>query len=234
MVEIKDPFWNVVSSFDIDEVFVLPAWIESKVDIQQQAVAPQTLLNGKNTFEYDLKNCTRCALHANCETPFIGRGNIEAGIMVVADQIVFSDSEAVVLLPEEKELFDKIMQAIKLGRNDYYVTSLVKCKLPSNRKPTLAESEICAVHFQKQIEMLKPGVIIVLGALTARTLLETRQGIGLLREKFHEYQDIPLIVTYHPRALLKSKALKRPVWEDMKRLKALLEKAHLPRSGKNE
>jgi len=234
VVEIKDPFWSIVSSFDIEEVFVLPEWIEKKVEVQQQAVSSQELLNGENTFRQDLSNCKRCSLHANCKIPFTGKGNSDAGIIVVADQIVLSDSDTLVLLPEEKELFDNIMKAISLGSNDYYVTSLVKCNLPNNRKPTMAETEICAVHFQKQIKMFKPEVIIVLGAIAARTLLETRQGIGLLREKFHEYQHIPLVVTYHPRAILKSPALKRPVWEDMKRLKALLEKAHLPRRGKNE
>ncbi len=234
MFEIKDPFWNIVSSFDLDEVFVLPEWIEKKVELQQQVVNPQELLNGKNTFEQEISNCTRCLLHTNCKVPLAGCGNSGSGILIVADQPVINGSDIFVFSPEEKDLFDKIMSAISLKSNDYYVTSIVKCFLPSNRKPTLAEAEICSEHFQKQIKILNPGVILVLGAITARALLETRQGIGLLREGFYEFQGVPLLVTYHPGALLKSPALKRPVWEDIKKLKVLLEKAHLPRSGKNE
>ncbi len=234
MLEIKDPFWNIVSSFDLDEVFVLPEWIEKKVELQQQIGDGQELLNGKSTFEQGINNCTRCLLHTNCKVPFVGCGNSESGILIVADQPVIHGSDVFIFSPEEKELFDKIMLAISLKSNDYYVTSIVKCYLPNNRKPTLAEAEICSEHFQKQIDMLNPGVILVLGAITARALLETRQGIGLLRERFHEFQGVPLLVTYHPGALLKSPALKRPVWEDIKKLKVLLEKAHLPRSEKNE
>ena len=234
MFEVKDPFWSIVSSFDLDEFFVLPEWIEKKVELQRQIGEGQELLNGKGTFEQEISNCTRCSLHTNCKVPLVGRGNSESGILIVADRPVINGSDVFVFSPEEKDLFDKIMSAISLKSDYYYVTSIVKCFLPSNRKPTLAEAEICSEHFQKQIEILNPGVILVLGAITARVLLETRQGIGILREGFHEFHGVPLLVTYHPRALLKSPALKRPAWEDIKKLKVLLEKAHLPRSGKNE
>ncbi|MCK5786362.1 MAG: uracil-DNA glycosylase [Candidatus Sabulitectum sp.] len=182
--------------------------------------------------EKELAGCMNCPLGSTRKNIVFGEGNPEAGILVVGEGPGATEDETGrPFVGRSGQLLDKIFASVDLNRKKLFIANIVKCRPPNNRTPSPAESETCGVFLQRQIEIMKPGVIIALGASAARTLLNTRTGIGLLRGEFHRYMDIPVLVTYHPAALLRSAALKRPVWEDMKKLKLYMKEAGLPRDS---
>jgi DNA polymerase len=112
-----------------------------------------------------------------------------------------------------------------------YITNIVKCRPPGNRTPSNDEVAACWWILEEQIRIMDPGIIVTLGAPASRTMIGTSEGIGKLRGSVHRFGDVPVLPTYHPAALLRTRALKRPVWEDMKMLKRILEELGLPRKG---
>ena len=114
----------------------------------------------------------------------------------------------------------KMLSAIQLSRNEVYITNIVKCRPPSNRNPLPDEVAACYPFLKRQIEIIDPRIILCLGSPAARTLLDTEAGVTRLRGEFHHYQNIPVLPTYHPAAVLRfPEKYKRPVWNDLKLLR---------------
>lgn len=230
MPAVKDPFWGIVESFGVDRVLTLPEWISRKLEetpVQSTGGAADEMerLRGETS------GCMKCELGRTRKNLVFGEGNPEAGILVIGEGPGATEDETGrPFVGRSGKLLDKILASIGLDRSTVFIANIVKCRPPGNRAPTTYEAETCGRYLQQQIDVMKPGVIVVLGASAARYILDTRSGIGVLREKFHEFCGIPVLVTYHPAALLRSPALKRPVWEDMKLLKAFLDEAELPGS----
>ncbi|UTC74455.1 uracil-DNA glycosylase [Treponema sp. OMZ 792] len=127
------------------------------------------------------------------------------------------------------QLLDRMLAAIELYRtHNCYITNVVKCRPPNNRDPLPDETAACRNYLNAQIALIRPKAILVVGRVALQNLLETQEGIGKMHGRFFEYQNIPLMATYHPSALLRDVNLKRPAWEDLKlfraRLNELLEK----------
>ena len=121
------------------------------------------------------------------------------------------------------QLLDKMLAAISLDRNkNCYIANIVKCRPPMNRDPSPLESQACRAFLETQIHILKPTMILAVGRVAAQNLLLTDESIGRLRGKFFELNNIPLMATYHPSALLRNVELKRPAWEDLKLFKSKL------------
>ncbi len=233
MAEVKDPFWAVVESFGVDQVFVLPEWVKKSISEKKEPIsAPEGIVAGMAFLENQLLSCQECKLAETRKNVVFGTGNPESGILVVGDNPGTTEDETGKSFTGEAGLlFDKILGSVDLNREKLFITDMVKCHSINNRVPSASETASCSKFLEQQIAIMNPGIIIALGAVVARTLLNTKTGIGLLREGFHSYKDIPVLVTYHPSALLRSPALKRPVWEDMKKLRAFLETARLPRES---
>jgi uracil-DNA glycosylase len=121
------------------------------------------------------------------------------------------------------KLLDEIIQAIGLRREDVYITNIVKCRPPQNRKPLPDEMAACMPYLHRQLALIRPKVIVALGSTAAEALLSTRKGLGELRGKVHSYGGIPLIVTYHPAALLRNPNWKKPTWDDVRIARQLLD-----------
>ena len=126
------------------------------------------------------------------------------------------------------QLLDKMLDSIGLSRNsNCFIANVIKCRPPNNRDPHPGETSACAPFLERQIKLLKPQFILALGRISAHYLLKTTDSLGNLRGSFLELNvqgdTIPLLVTYHPSALLREESLKRPAWEDLKMLKAKLE-----------
>jgi DNA polymerase len=120
-------------------------------------------------------------------------------------------------------LLDRMLAAIQLERNtNCFIANIVKCRPPQNRDPYPDEQAACISFLDAQIHCLKPKMILCLGRISAHKLLNTEEALGKLRGNFFEYNDIPLMVTYHPSALLRNEELKRPAWEDLKLFKTKL------------
>jgi uracil-DNA glycosylase family 4 len=118
------------------------------------------------------------------------------------------------------QLFDRILAAIDLKREQVYIANILKCRPPNNRDPQPEEMNKCLPHLEEQIRLIKPKLICALGRIAAHQLLQTNTPMGKLRGLWHDYEGIPLLVTYHPAALLRNPAYKKETWEDMQTLKA--------------
>jgi DNA polymerase len=123
------------------------------------------------------------------------------------------------------QLLTKILAAIDLRREDVFIANVLKHRPPGNRNPLPDEVVACSPYLVRQIELVRPKVILALGTFAAQTLLETKLTIGKLRGQVHRYYGVPLIVTYHPAALLRNPAWKRPTWEDVQLARRILDRA---------
>ena len=122
------------------------------------------------------------------------------------------------------ELLTKILAAINLKREDVFICNVLKHRPPANRNPAPDEIVACRPFLMRQLELLRPRVILALGTFAAQTLLETKLAIGKLRGRVHTFYGIPLVVTYHPAALLRNPNWKRPTWEDVKLARRILDR----------
>lgn len=117
------------------------------------------------------------------------------------------------------QLLNKILEAIHFKREEVYITNILKSRPPNNRDPLPAEVEAHLPILYKQLALIKPKIILCVGKTAGNSLLGRRSSLGALRDKFHDFYGLPLMVTYHPAALLRNPQWKRPTWEDMKLLR---------------
>ena len=171
-------------------------------------------------------SCTRCPLYASATNPVPGTGNADADFMVVGEAPgANEDAQGVPFVGQAGQLLTKIIEAINLKREDVFIVNVLKHRPPGNRNPLPEEVTACSPYLIRQIELVRPKVILALGTFAAQTLLETKLGIGKLRGQIHRYYGVPLIVTYHPAALLRNPAWKRPTWEDVQLARRILDRA---------
>jgi uracil-DNA glycosylase len=121
------------------------------------------------------------------------------------------------------ELLTKILAAIQLPRERVFICNVTKCRPPENRTPLFDEIAACAPYLFRQLELIGPRVILAMGNTAAQTLLNTKQSLGALRNRIHRFRGMPLIVTYHPAALLRNPNWKRPTWDDVRIARRLLD-----------
>jgi DNA polymerase len=149
-----------------------------------------------------------------------GTGNPQAKLVFVGEAPGRDeDLQGEPFVGQAGQLLNKIIQAIQLSREQVYIGNIIKCRPPENRNPEPDEIMACEPFLIKQLQVIRPKLICALGAFAAQTLLKTEEKISSLRGKFHEYQGIPLMPTYHPAYLLRNPNRKREVWEDMKKIK---------------
>jgi uracil-DNA glycosylase len=168
--------------------------------------------------------CRRCALHKSAKHHVSGEGNPTAELLCVGEAPgADEDEQGRPFVGEAGALLTKILGAIQLSREEVYICNVLKHRPPGNRDPLPDEIAACQPYLLRQIELVRPRVILALGRIAAQTLLHTTTGIGALRGRIHRFHGVPLIVTYHPAALLRNEAWKRPTWEDVKLARRLLD-----------
>jgi DNA polymerase len=118
------------------------------------------------------------------------------------------------------QLLDRILEAMKFTRQDIYIANILKCRPPSNRDPQPDEMNKCTPYLNEQIRIIQPKLICLLGRIASQALLQTTSPLGKMRGHWHEHAGVPVIVTYHPAALLRFPGYKKETWEDMKTLRA--------------
>lgn len=123
------------------------------------------------------------------------------------------------------QLLTKILESVEIMRDDVYICNILKCRPPNNRKPLVSETDTCEPYLLKQIELVQPRFILALGLTAANTLLQNKESMAQLRSRVHDYHGTPMLVTYHPAALLRNPDWKKHTWEDMKSLKTMLASA---------
>lgn len=168
----------------------------------------------------ELGDCRRCKLHSTRTQIVFGSGNPQAKLVFVGEGPGRDeDLQGQPFVGLAGQLLTKIIQAIQLSRQEVYIANIIKCRPPGNRNPEPDEIGTCEPFLIKQLEVIRPKLICALGTFAAQTLLKTDEKISLLRGRFHQYQGIPLMPTYHPAFLLRNPNYKRDVWEDMKKIK---------------
>jgi uracil-DNA glycosylase len=172
----------------------------------------------------DIGDCTRCKLHTLGRTQVVfGVGNPDADLMFVGEAPgADEDIQGIPFVGRAGQLLTKIIEAIDLKREDVYIANVIKCRPPGNRNPEPDEVETCEPFLFRQIDIIKPKVIVALGKFGAQTLLRTLEPISRLRGRVYDYRGAKLIPTFHPAYLLRNPASKREVWEDMKKVRELL------------
>ncbi|MDF1501497.1 uracil-DNA glycosylase [Roseisolibacter sp. H3M3-2] len=174
--------------------------------------------------------CTRCPLYKTATHGVPGEGNPDADFVVVGEAPgADEDASGRPFVGASGQLLTKILAAIKLAREDVFICNVVKHRPPGNRNPTPDEVEACSPYLVRQLELVRPKVILTVGNFAAQTLLGTKLGIGKLRGQVHLYRGVPLIATYHPAALLRNPAWKRPTWEDVQLARRILDRASAAR-----
>jgi DNA polymerase len=172
----------------------------------------------------ELGDCTRCKLHTLGRKQIVyGVGNPNADLMFVGEAPgADEDIQGEPFVGRAGQLLTKIIEAIGLTRADVYIANVIKCRPPGNRNPEPDEVEQCEPFLFRQIDSIKPKVIVALGKFAAQCLLRTTDPITRLRGREFKYRDAILIPTYHPAYLLRTPSAKRDVWDDMKKVRSIL------------
>lgn len=174
-------------------------------------------------------SCTRCPLYATAKNPVPGVGDPDADFMIVGEAPgANEDEQGEPFVGQAGQLLNKIIGAIGLTRDDVFIANVLKHRPPGNRNPLPEEVTACSPYLVRQIELIRPKVILALGTFAAQTLLDTKLTIGKLRGQVHRYYGVPLVVTYHPAALLRNPSWKRPTWEDVQLARRILDLAVAP------
>lgn len=165
-----------------------------------------------------VQGCTACKLRAGCTQTVFGVGDEKAGWLFVGEGPgADEDAQGEPFVGQAGRLLDNMLAAIGLKRgNNVYIANVVKCRPPNNRSPEADEIAQCLPYLQRQIALIKPKLIVALGKTAATALLGRDATLGSLRATIHEYQGIPLIITYHPAYLLRSPAEKAKAWQDLR------------------
>jgi len=175
----------------------------------------------------DLGDCTRCKLHGLGRQQIVfGVGNPTADLMFVGEAPgADEDVQGIPFVGKAGQLLTKIIEAIGLTRSDVYIANVIKCRPPGNRNPEPDEVAECEPFLFRQIDAIRPKVIVALGKFAAQSLLRTSEPITRIRGREFPFRDAVLLPTFHPAYLLRNPSAKREVWEDMKRVRALLSRA---------
>ena len=177
----------------------------------------------------ELGECTRCKLHKGRKNIVFGVGNPKAWLVFVGEAPgADEDDQGEPFVGRAGQLLTRIIEAMKLTREQVYICNIIKCRPPSNRNPEPDEIAACEPFLIGQIHAIKPKIICALGNFAAQILLRTKEPISKLRGRFHSYQGIPVLPTFHPAYLLRNPSEKKTVWEDMKLLQREYERLRLP------
>jgi len=172
-----------------------------------------------------IKNCTKCLLHKNRTNFVFGSGNPNADVMVIGEGPgAEEDKQGLPFVGRAGQLLTEILKAIKFSRDEVYIANIVKCRPPENRTPFQDEMETCFPYLDKQIELIKPKLILCLGLTAAKGLLKKKESLTVLRGKVFNYRNsIKVMVTFHPAALLRNPNWKKDCWKDVQEFRKLYE-----------
>lgn len=165
--------------------------------------------------EEEVKGCNRCQLREGCQQVVFGEGNPKALIMLVGEG-PGGDEDRLgrPFVGRAGQLLDRILEAAGFKREEVYIANVVKCRPPNNRTPTHEEVQACYPHLQRQIKIISPRIIICLGALSTKVLVDSRAQITRTRGRWLEREGLKIMPTFHPAALLRDPKKKKLVWQD--------------------
>ncbi len=162
-------------------------------------------------------DCDNCELRGSCNQVVFGDGNPEARLILVGEAPGSEeDRQGIPFVGKAGQLLDKILGSVNIERDDIYITNIVKCRPPANRMPAKKEVELCLPYLKKQIQLIKPEMVVCLGALATRSMINKNAAVTKVRGQFYNVDNVLFIATFHPAALLRDPGKKVFVWEDFK------------------
>lgn len=173
-------------------------------------------------------NCTKCNLHKNRTNFVFGAGNPNAKVMVIGEGPgAEEDKQGLPFVGKSGQLLTDILKAIKFSREEVFIGNIVKCRPPDNRAPLPDEMETCIPYLKKQIDLIKPKMILCLGLTAAKGLLKKKDSLTSMRGHVYDYEGIKVMVTFHPAALLRNPNWKRDCWIDVQKFRKLYDEMNL-------
>ena len=230
------PHLQVYSDLGVNGISRDPSWRERE-GVRPQGIRPVGVRADQApdpavalaALREEIGDCTRCVLHTQGRRQVVfGAGNPSAGLMFVGEAPgADEDVQGVPFVGRAGQLLTKIIASIGLTRDEVYIANVIKCRPPGNRNPEPVEVATCSPFLQRQIDTIRPLVIVALGTFAAQALLQTKTPISRLRGHVHDFRDgIKVVPTFHPSFLLRNqqnRAMYRDVWEDMKKARAILD-----------
>jgi len=200
--------------------------IEEDLSVSLFGDITQTLPDAGETIEEiraDIGNCTRCPLHEGRTKIVHSTGNLKAELMFVGEAPgADEDAKGEPFVGRAGQLLNKIIEAISMKREDVFIGNINRCRPPGNRTPTLPEAHTCRPFLLREIAVVRPKVIVVMGNTACQNLLDTKVGITKIRGTFQDYYGVKVMPTFHPAYLLRDPSKKRETWEDMKKVRDYL------------
>ena len=186
---------------------------------------PEARQEALYNLEEEVRVCTRCPLNEGRSNAVPGMGVLDPLVMVIGEGPgAQEDQQGKPFVGRAGQYLDKWLAAIELFRDtNVYITNIVKCRPPGNRDPQPGESAACNPYLERQIDIVRPRVILSVGRISSSILTDRADGIGRIRGREYRYRDIPLVATYHPSGVLRNDQWRRPVWEDLKLLKSIID-----------
>ena len=167
-------------------------------------------------------NCQKCSLGATRNKFVFGTGNLNADAMCIGEGPgADEDAQGLPFVGRAGRLLTDILKAINFSREEVYIANVVKCRPPGNRTPLPVEMDTCLPYLKKQIELIKPKVILCLGLTAAQAILKKKDSLTNMRGKIFDFENAKVMVTYHPAALLRNPNWKRSCWEDVQNFRKL-------------
>jgi len=230
-LSVRASLEKVVTAAVNEEIFH-PAPASNSVVVKRNSSLFESPLNQSppaeslESIRTDLGDCRRCKLCSGRTNIVFGSGTYQAKLVFVGEGPgADEDAQGLPFVGAAGQLLTKIIEAIQLTRDQVYICNIVKCRPPSNRAPEEDEITACSPFLFRQIESIRPRVICCLGAVAAQTVLGTKTAVGKLRGRFHDYRGIQVMPTWHPAYLLRNPNAKRDVWDDVKKIRVLLDEA---------
>ncbi|MFC1550493.1 uracil-DNA glycosylase [Candidatus Neomarinimicrobiota bacterium] len=206
------------------ELFGDELYISQRQKIEQSISNVVGYSNSLNNFYNEISDCQKCLLGENRNKFVFGVGDSNANLLLVGEAPgAEEDRLGEPFVGRAGKLLDKILTAIGRSRSrDVFICNVLKCRPPGNRDPLPSEVEQCEPYLKHQIYLIKPQLIVALGRVAGKTLLKMDVPLKAMRETLHDYFGTPLIVTYHPAALLRNSSFKLNTWEDFKWIRDIL------------
>jgi len=205
----------------LNEMGLAPVWklrsVREEPEIENENISKAISTMDWPQLKAKVAGCTDCKLRAGCTQTVFGVGDEKADWMLVGEAPGSEEDRlGEPFVGQAGRLLDNMLAAIALSRgNNVYIANVLKCRPPGNRNPEPDEVAKCSPHLLRQIELIKPKLIVAMGRFAAQTLLGTGATIASLRGKAHRYAGVPLIVTYHPAYLLRNLPDKSKAWADL-------------------
>ena len=188
------------------------------VEQPQVAPTPEVASGDWEALALSVSTCQRCELYKTRTQTVFGVGNRQAELLIIGEAPgADEDRQGEPFVGRAGLLLNEMLKAIGLQRQQVYIANILKCRPPNNRDPKPEEAAQCSEYLLRQIALIQPKLILVVGRIAAQQLLKTDTALGRLRGKLHQHPEtgVPLVVTYHPAYLLRTPSDKRKAWEDL-------------------